>query len=296
MARTKLLLLLFLLAVNILTSLAQPAADTARQSSQKKIVLTVAAASAVYAGSMIALDQIWYEGKGRQSFRFFNDAAEWKQMDKAGHIYSGYYVSAATKELLAWAGLPEQKSVWIGAVAGFVMLSSIEYFDGRSVAYGASVSDVGANLVGSALFFAQSRKGGALRLRPKFSFHFTDLAALRPSLLGHGAEEIVKDYNGQTYWLSWQPVTRPESHWPRWLGVSVGYGAHNMIYARDEQNQSNGWDPYRQYYVSVDLFANALPVKSKVLKGMLSVFRVIKFPAPAMAFSRKGVKFHPFYF
>lgn len=296
MAHTKLLLPLVLLTFRLSTLQGQSATDTVHQSSNKKVALTVAAASVVYAGSMVALNHIWYEGKDRQSFRFFNDAAEWKQMDKAGHIYSGYYISVAANEILKWSGLPEKKSRWIGAAAGFVMLSSIEYFDGRSVAYGASVSDVGANLLGSAWFLLQSQKGAPSRLRPKFSFHFTDLAKNRPSLLGDGAEEIIKDYNGQTYWLSWQPTTHVKSKWPHWLGISLGYGAHNMIYARDYQNLNDGWDPYRQYYLSFDLFTDTLPVKSKVLKGIFSVFRLVKVPAPTMEFSRKGAKFHPFYF
>ena len=42
-----------------------------------------------------------------------------------------------------------------------------------------------------------------IRIYPKFSFHRTDYAPLRPDVLGDGlAEEIFKDYNGQTYWLS----------------------------------------------------------------------------------------------
>jgi hypothetical protein len=41
------------------------------------------------------------------------------------------------------------------------------------------------------------------RITPKFSFHTTQYAQYRPNVLGSSlAEQILKDYNGQTYWLS----------------------------------------------------------------------------------------------
>jgi hypothetical protein len=40
-------------------------------------------------------------------------------------------------------------------------------------------------------------------ITPKFSFHLTDYASKRPDVLGSNLpERIIKDYNGQTYWLS----------------------------------------------------------------------------------------------
>ena len=39
-------------------------------------------------------------------------------------------------------------------------------------------------------------------LHPKFSFHQTKFASQRPETLGASLnEQILKDYNGQTYWF-----------------------------------------------------------------------------------------------
>ena len=62
---------------------------------------------------------------------------------------------------------------------------------------------------------------------PKFSFHTTKYASLRPNVLGSSlSEEIFKDYNGQTYWLSVNLHSFfKSSKLPKWLNLAAGYGA-----------------------------------------------------------------------
>ncbi len=60
-----------------------------------------------------------------------------------------------------------------------------------------------ANAAGSGLFFMQQKAWNEQRIKIKWSFHETSLASQRPNLLGSGLlEELLKDYNGQTYWAS----------------------------------------------------------------------------------------------
>lgn len=286
-----------LVAFGLLFSVVAAAQTDSIQINKKRLVALSATTAVAYTGTLVALDQIWYSAYDRQSFQFFNDASQWKQMDKAGHFLSSFQLSDFSARALRWSHVPTRKADIVGTVAGFCMISSIEWFDGRSAAYGASASDLTANLVGSLFFLAQRKQWNEIRIVPKFSFHFTDFAAQRPDVLGHGGEEIIKDYNGQTYWLSWNPhALTGAKNWPRWLDLSIGYGAEEMTSARDGVNVANRLSPYRQYYLSVDLNAAGLRVRSKVLRSILAITRYIKIPAPAVAFSKKGIRVHGLYF
>src|SRR5688500_7094250 len=54
-----------------------------------KRLRTIAVSSAVaYTAGLATLNHVWYKDSERQSFRFFNDNAEWKQVDKAGHFFA----------------------------------------------------------------------------------------------------------------------------------------------------------------------------------------------------------------
>ncbi|HYI78258.1 MAG TPA: DUF2279 domain-containing protein, partial [Chryseolinea sp.] len=107
--------------------------------------------------------------------------------------------------------------------------------------------------------------------------------------------ELLKDYNGQTFWLS---VDMDKFiKFPRWLNFAAGYGAEGMIYARDYQNAEAGYpEPYRQYYLSIDFDLRAIRSRSKAVNTLLFFANMIKIPAPTLEFSKDGVKFKPLYF
>lgn len=249
------------------------------------------ASGAVYGITLYGLNRLWYKDSERQSFRFFNDLPEWKQVDKLGHFYSAFYFSFGTSQALRWCGVAPKKSDLVGALTGFLVLVPIEVFDGYSDAYGASVGDLIANAAGSSFFLGQKLIWKEVRLLPKFSFRQTEFAGYRPQTLGDSeVSEVFKDYNGQTYWIS---IDMDKfMTFPRWLNLAVGYGAHNMLYARDSQSRFNGFDPYRQYYFSIDLDLTAVRTRSKFLKTVIFVLNTIKIPAPTVEFSRKGNAFH----
>src|SRR5688572_29181951 len=46
-----------------------------------------------YTAGMTGLYHLWYRDAEQQSFRFFNDNKEWKQVDKIGHFGSSFYMS-----------------------------------------------------------------------------------------------------------------------------------------------------------------------------------------------------------
>jgi uncharacterized protein YfiM (DUF2279 family) len=278
------------------------AQDTLRDSTQfnKKRFRTVyLGASTLYAGSLIALNEIWYKESPRSGFHFFNDNAQWLQIDKVGHFYSAYHLSHTGARIFRWTGINQQKSIWLGAASSMLLLTPIEFLDGFSAEYGASWGDLLANTAGVALSL-QNLFWDKPRIHPKFSFQPSSLAALRPNVLGENLpQQIIKDYNGQTYWLSFdiQPWLKEQSKFPPWLGVALGYGGQQMVYARSHENQANGYESHRQYYLSLDINLTRIPMKNKFLKSLFYTFNIIHIPAPALEWNRKqGLKVHALYF
>lgn len=262
---------------------------------KKKLYWLAGTTTLGYTAAMVGLNEVWYKSFDRQSFAFFNDSKEWLQMDKVGHVYSAFHLSDATSRALQWTGLPKKKSDRIGTITSFVMMSSIEVFDGYSSGYGASSSDLLANALGGFIFLGQQALWNETRIHPKFSFHTTYLANQRPDVLGRNySEKLLKDYNGQTYWLS---VDMDEfMPFPEWLNLAVGYGGHNMVFATEGANLANGYAPYRQLYLSLDFDTKSIRTKSRTLKTILYLVNLIKLPSPTLEFSNGSIKTHAFYF
>lgn len=285
----------WLLTLAIIFSALQVFSQQPDSVNRKKLNRLIIGTAAGYSMAMVGLSEAWYSGYDKQSFRFFNDANEWYQMDKLGHFYGGYHVSDASANALISAGVPKRKAQKIGALTSFVMMSSIEILDGYSAGYGASVSDLIANAAGASFYMGQQLIWDETKIYPKFSFHTTYLSNLRPEVLGSNlAEKVLKDYNGQTYWLSFDMdkfIT-----FPKWLNLAIGHGAHDFIYATRASNLANGFTPYRQYYFSLDFDFSGVQTRSKALKALIYVVNMLKLPSPTLEFSHKGVKAYAFYF
>ena len=271
--------------------------DTSQSASDKRKLRRVAiGAGVIYTGAMVGLNQLWYADNGHTSFRFFNDNREWKQVDKLGHFYAAFHISDGSSRVLKSMNVEERKANLIGAATAFAVLMPIEIFDGHSKAYGASVGDLIANTTGAGFFLLQQHLWSETRIHPKFSFHSTRFATKRPELLGDGfQEELLKDYNGQTYWLS--ADLDKFFRFPKWINFSVGYGAEGMVYARDHENKSAGFGtPYRQLYLALDWDLHHIRSRSKLVNTLLFVVNMMKLPAPTLAYDRKGISFHSLYF
>lgn len=272
------------------TSVLAQQADSVRKD---RLIPLAVGAGAAYAGTMIYLNQQWYSQYESQPFTFFNDAGEWKQMDKMGHMYGAYQLQNLGFHGLRWTGLGEKKAVLWSGITSFVFMSSIELFDAYSTGYGASVSDIAANTLGIGIFTAQQLGWHEIRIHPKFSFGRTDLADQRPEVLGDGwHEELVKDYNGQTLWLSFDIKALTQSRFPGWLNIAVGYGAQDMIYAEDMANIEAGLSPYRQWYIGPDIDLTHFHSRSKFVNTLLFALNMIRIPAPALEYSKNGVTWY----
>lgn len=262
------------------------------------IVIEVVAASA----TLVALNELWYKTYPKSDFHFINDNAQWLQMDKAGHVFSAYHVGRAGAELLEWSGSSKKNQRLYGATFGFVFFTAVEVMDGFSAEWGASYGDVLANASGTALFIGQDLLWNDQRIVPKFSFHQTVYPSARPEVLGKSlTEQILKDYNGQTYWLSANVNSfLPNSKVPKWLNLAVGYGAEGMSTGEDRLVNAIFFpesERVRQFYFSLDVDLTRIKTKNHALKTIFSLFNTIKIPAPTLEVLGNGrFKWHAVYF
>jgi len=253
-----------------------------------------------YTTSLILLNNAWYSQDTRSSFHFHDDLHYWNQMDKAGHAFTAFHQSRAGVDALRWAGVKEKKAIWIGGMMGIILQTPIELFDGFSSEYGASVSDFAANTLGSAGVIAQELVWGEIRIMPKFSFRSTPYDPQRLEMFGNSlAEQVLQDYNGQSYWLSVDVAAflKKDSNFPKWLNIAGGYGAGGMVYGDPVKNRLYGHQSYRQFFLSPDIDLRYLPVKSRFLKTAIYLLSMYRIPMPAIEYNtRNQLIFHPVYY
>ena len=253
------------------------------------------------AATLIALNEAWYAQYERSGFKFLNDNSQWMQMDKFGHAFSSYYIGKMGMDALAWAGDTKKNQLIYGATLGFVFLTTIEVLDGFSEEWGFSTGDVMANAFGTGLLIGQELLWDEQRIQMKFSFMTSDYADNNPDKLGATPlQQVLKDYNGQTYWLSvnlwsfWK-----ESKIPKWLNVSVGYGANGLPEGSYDYSTfpRQPIESYRQFFASVDVDLTKIRTNSDFLKTVFNIFNFVKIPAPTVEYRSNGdFKFHFLYF
>ena len=289
-------LLAILLILSVLSASAQDTlVDKARVRRNVGIVLGTEAA--LYAASMTGLYFAWYADYPQSKFHFFNDNPEWLQMDKVGHGTTAYLVGSFGYELLRDAGLDETRSIWFGGTLGLVFLTTVEVFDGFSEAWGFSWGDMAANTLGTGIFIGQQFLWHEQRITLKYSFHTTEFADYRPDLLGKDLiQQTIKDYNGQTYWASFNFKSlflNKESKFPAWLNFAFGYGATGMTGSFDNAMAYNGkpipyYDRQRQFYFSLDVDFTKIPTNNKVLKYTFKVLNIFQVPFPTIEYNTGG--------
>ncbi len=253
-------------------------------------------------GSLAGLYFAWYADYPQSKFHFVNDNNNWGLMDKIGHMTTTYNVGLIGYDMLKWSGVSENKSVWYGGLSGFTYLTIVEVMDGFSENWGFSWGDMAFNTMGAASFIAQQKIWKEQRIMFKFSVHMSEYAQYNPALLGDGwQEQWLKDYNGQTYWLSVNPwsFTKNENNWwPRWLNIAGGYGIDGYVSADGSNPNYPDIISQSQYYLSLDVDLRRIKVKNDFLRTVLHTISFIKIPAPAIEFNQKsgGTRFHWLYF
>ena len=119
---------------------------------------------------------------------------------------------------------------------------------------------------------------------------------------GNYAERLLKDYNGQTYWLSVAPCAfmKRETRFPKWIAVSLGYSAEGMLGA--SSNIVDGHPEFldvsrnRRFLLSLDIDFRKIPARNKTLRTIFSLINTLKVPFPALEYNTgKGFQGHWLY-
>ena len=290
--------------------------------------LAAGTGTALYAGASAGLWHAWYKSYELSGFHTFNDANEWEYMDKIGHAFTSYIESYLIFQGARGTGMSRKKAIWTGAGGAMLLQSTIEVMDGFSAKWGFSWADMAFNAAGAGLFVGQELLWEEQRIRfkvsntrpeysdaPVFSIDGGAVSSLKTrafDLFGTSfAEAFLKDYNGQTLWLSVNPSAfllhrNPGSRFPKWLSVSVGYGAENMYggfsnsWTDDKGNrfllEDSVYPRYRQFFLSLDIDLTRIPTQSRLLKLLFGAVSWIKIPAPTLEVNtRGGVVFRPLY-
>lgn len=273
---------------------------------KKRLYSTIAVESIITIGSFVALNEVWYKPYPRSTFHSFNDNSEWLQMDKAGHFMTANYLSQLGIETFKWSGASKKKSAWIGGSVGLIYLTGLEILDATSQQWGFSWGDMAANTLGYLSASVQTNLWNEQRIKIKFSAHLSEYAQYRPNLLGKTtAERLLKDYNGQTYWMSLNIKSlffNEKSRFPAWLNFAVGYGAQEMISGTADADfcQNNPmcdqFNRYRQYYFSFDVDLAKLPIKQQWIRTVMGPFGFIKIPSPTLELNKNGARMWWLYF
>ena len=249
--------------------------------------------AALAGGSLILLNEVWYKDYPKSNFHLYNDAHSWLQMDKLGHAYTAYQLCRAENAAWRWAGVSLNKSalysagiVWSGQLA-------VELLDGHSQEWGFSYPDLAANTAGIGLFLGQQLFFQKQIFYLKYGYKSSPYAELRPNTLGSTfPEKLLKDYNAQSYWLSFPPkfFSTAHSHWTNGIQLSIGYSADAKLRGDDNIYTINNFTyiAKREWAISLDYDWSKLPIKKPWLKKGLGVLNAIKLPFPAV-YWRNGV-------
>jgi hypothetical protein len=252
-----------------------------------EVAITAAATSALYF--------LWYKGFKHSRFHFFNDNNEWLNMDKVGHATSAYNIAAGQYDLMRWSGVDNKKASIIAGLSALGYMSIIEVLDGFSEKWGFSKGDMLANLTGSGVFVAQQMLWKQQRVQMRVSFHSSIYAKYNTAEFGKNwRQRLMKDYNGQTYWLSFNisSFLPTESNFPRWMTADVGYGAEGMIGGRSNPSVIDGmsvpeFERYRKFYLGI---GGEFKKPGKDLIPFPLWGNILRYPSPAVEFKLNTFK------
>jgi uncharacterized protein YfiM (DUF2279 family) len=273
---------------------------------KKRFATVIAGQSILSVGSLLVLNEVWYKPYPRVRFQTFNDNDEWLQMDKVGHMMTAAYLGQIGVETFKWAGVSHKKAALYGSSVGLLYLTGLELLDGTSAQWGFSWGDMAANAIGYGITGTQAYFWDEQRIKLKFSAHLSPYAQYRPNLLGSNVpERLLKDYNGQTYWLSCNLHSlflSQHEKFPRWLNVALGYSAEQMLSGSPEAPFCDGnplcdeYQRYRQWFLSIDVDMSKISYKRKWAEAIFGTFGFIKIPAPTLEMSKHGLRGYWLYF
>lgn len=278
--KTKLLALFLIITLN--STWAQQPNDSIVL---RNVKIMAGGGAVVYAGSMVALNQLWFKDCPWVGFHTINDNSDWLQMDKFGHATTAYHINLLGNESLRLIGLDAKQSALYSGAFSLLYMTSIELMDAGYEGWGFSWGDMAADLGGTTLYTVQQLLWDEQRISLKYSFHPTEYAQYNPNDLGDNLmSQALKDYNGITIWASFnvkEILLGTENNFPEWITLDFGYGAKGMI----APQPTNDFERVRQFYLSPGIDLAKLPIGNRYLKALLRALSFIKLPTPVLEYN-----------
>lgn len=270
-----------------------------------KVCLFLGVAFTVYFTILIALITIWYSKNNNIDFHWFDDSEEWRLCDKFGHAYIAFTECRLAVNLFNWCGIKGYKNHILSFLIAFCMQSSYEVFDGFADDYGASIYDLIANATGAGLVIIQYYLFKRIIVSNKFNFSLTDYAVLRPNMLGDSFwSRYFKDYNGQTYWFSFNLKELTKLKFiPSWFMLSIGYGGDGLLGGHDnvwtddhgETHDMSRITRASRWYISFDIDFSRLKTNIKLIDNLFYISAYLKIPLPGLELNtHKGLRWRWF--
>jgi hypothetical protein len=261
-------------------------------------------------GSSWVLNKAWYANYPTSRFHLFNDNKEWNQMDKIGHWWTAYRIARTSAATWQWAGYSTNKSILYGGLSALAYQTSIEIQDGFSAQWGFSWGDMAANFLGVGSFAAQQWAWKEQRVQIKMGYstysYPQNLMGRRDQLFGKRfLEQVLKDYNGQTYWLSGNIHSFfTHAKIPKWLNLAVGYSSDGLLGGFENKWTENAVvvdrsdiARVRRYYFSVDADFTKIKTHKKWVRTVFFILSAVKIPAPTLMVDGNGKwKGYAFYY
>lgn len=168
---------------------------------KSKLILTASMLPFTIAGVSIYLNKVWWSGQ-KVSFHF-SDSLDWKyalKLDKAGHFWSCMFISDLFGKSLIEAGVPKNKAIWYGVGSTILLSTIVEIKDAYSPFWGFSMSDLGANILGSFYPLIQERYPVMQNFQIKWSYDFLKTSYYSTTQY-HNSPCFLDDYERHNYWL-----------------------------------------------------------------------------------------------
>lgn len=274
---------------------------------QRRFTFVLGSTTLALAASYVYVKNAWWGdqtnrfhfdgGTGIQHlFTFGNDAKYAKNLDKFGHFYGGIFYSDLFSNAAMWSGVKKQKAYLWGGILGTCIQGFVEIKDGYSPTWGFSTYDLLAGSLGSFYPYFQTKSKFLAATDVKFSYYKVDDYYFKD--IQYKAK-WNDDYMNQTYWLTFNPKRFNKNwNWPKWLGISAGFGVDNKLnnyYIGTADNYADHGKGGYEFFIAPDIDFKGLLPKKPIWQKIGHVLNYVKFPAPTIRLSNNS-RFFPIYF
>lgn len=228
----------------------------------------------------LVLKEGWWDSSGND-FHFENDFEYAKNIDKAGHFFSGVLLAEGFYDGFRWSGVSEFNSYLLAGSMASLTHVGIDVKDGFSPGWGYSVFDVLSGSLGGFYPMAKRYVPAFQYIDYKFSYWVNSTAYWDQP--GDHTGVFTDDYCNQTHWLSFKVnkllPRAVEPYWPDVLAFAAGVSVQDTLFKGGAGVKA----AKREVFVGLDWDLEGLvKPKTPFAKRVVRYLNYIKLPAPTL--------------